>query len=50
MTYAEVCFLVAEGIAKGWVSGDIATEYKKGIQASHDYYQVNYRPFWMEFF
>jgi len=50
MTYSEVCFLVAEGIAKGWVSGDIATEYKKGIQASHDYYQVNYAPYgWNSF-
>jgi hypothetical protein len=50
MTYAEVCFLVAEGIAKGWVTGDIATEYKKGIQASHDYYQVNYAPYgWNSF-
>jgi hypothetical protein len=50
MSYAEVEFLIAEAIAKGWLSGDIESHYKKGIQASHDYYQVNYTPFgWTDF-
>lgn len=50
MSYAEVEFLIAEAIAKGWLSGDIENHYKKGIQASHEYYQVNYAPFgWMDF-
>ena len=44
MSYAEVEFLIAEGIVKGWISGDIEAHYKLGIQASHNYYQVNYTP------
>lgn len=50
MTYAEVQFLLAEATAKGWLSSDIESHYKKGIQASHEYYQVNYSPFgWANF-
>lgn len=50
MSYAEVEFLIAEAIAKGWLSGDIESHYKKAIQASHEYYQVNYTPFgWTDF-
>jgi len=50
MSYAEVEFLIAEAIAKGWLSGDLESHYKKGIQASHEYYQVNYTPFgWTDF-
>ncbi len=50
MSYAEVEFLLAEATAKGWLSGDVETHYKKGIQASHAYYQVNYTPFgWNDF-
>ncbi len=50
MSYAEVEFLLAEATAKGWLSGDVETHYKKGIQASHTYYQVNYDPFgWNDF-
>ena len=50
MTYAEIEFLLAEGVLKGWIQGDVAAHYKKGIQASHDYYQVSYTPFgWQDF-
>ena len=50
MTYAEVEFLIAEGILNGWIEGDVETHYKRGIVASHDYYQVNYKPFgWSNF-
>ena len=50
MSYAEVEFLIAEAIAKGWLSGDLESHYKKGIQASHEYYKVNYTPFgWTDF-
>ena len=50
MSYAEVEFLIAEAIAKGWLSGDLESHYKKGIQASHEYYEVNYTPFgWTDF-
>lgn len=45
MTYAEVEFLLAEAIQKGWISGDIEEHYKNGIKASHDYHQVNYAPY-----
>lgn len=45
LSYAEVEFLLAEATAKGWLSGDVESHYKKGIQASHEYYQVNYTPF-----
>ncbi len=44
MTYAEVEFLLAEAAAKGWISNSIETHYKKGIQASHLYYEVDYAP------
>ncbi len=45
MTYAEVEFLLAEAAAKGWIGDDIETHYQAGIQASMEYYQVNYTPF-----
>ncbi len=45
MTYAEVEFLLAEAAAKGWISDDVEGHYKAGIQASMDYYQVDYAPF-----
>lgn len=50
MTYAEVEFLIAEAAVKGWISKNIEQHYKNGIEASHDYYQVNYVPFgWTNF-
>ncbi|MGM0581121.1 MAG: SusD/RagB family nutrient-binding outer membrane lipoprotein [Bacteroidota bacterium] len=45
MTYAEVEFLLAEAAAKGWINNDIETHYQAGIEASMDYYQVDYAPF-----
>lgn len=40
MTYAEVEFLIAEAAAKGWISDDIESHYKNGIQASMEYHSV----------
>ncbi len=45
MTYAEVEFLLAEAAAKGWITNDVETHYQNGIEASMDYYQVDYAPF-----
>ena len=45
MTYAEQELLLAEAAHNGWITNDEETHYKNGIQASHDYYQVNYTPF-----
>lgn len=45
ITYAEVEFLLAEAVAKGWITGDIETHYRNGIEASMDYYQVDYATF-----
>ena len=45
MSYAELCFILAEAADKGWIANVVADEYKNGIQASMDYYQVNYDAF-----
>ena len=45
MTYAEQEFLLAEAAALGWISATPENHYKKAIEASHTYYQVNYAPF-----
>lgn len=45
MTYAEVEFLLAEAAAKGWIADDIETHYQAGIEASMEYYQVDYTPY-----
>lgn len=50
MTYAEVQFLLAEAVAKGWMVGDEESLYRSGIQASMEYHQVNLDPFgWATF-
>lgn len=50
MTWSEVEFLLAEAALKGWISADPATHYKNGIQASMDYYGVDYATFgWSNF-
>ncbi|WP_421949570.1 SusD/RagB family nutrient-binding outer membrane lipoprotein [Phaeodactylibacter xiamenensis] len=41
MTYAEVEFLLAEAVAKGWISGDVESHYRNGIAASMEYHQVD---------
>lgn len=45
MTFAEVEFLLAEAAAKGWISDDIETHYRNGIQASMMYHMVDLAPF-----
>jgi hypothetical protein len=41
MSYAELCFNVAEGINRGWVSGSAATWYNNGINASLSLYGLS---------
>lgn len=40
MTYAQMQFTLAEGALLGWISGDAATFYNKGIEASFGQYGV----------
>ena len=39
-TYAEVAFLTAEAIERGWATGDAATEYENGVRAAMKLYTV----------
>lgn len=34
VSYAEQCFIIAEGILRGWTTGDAKTYYEKGVQAA----------------
>jgi hypothetical protein len=34
VSYPEQCFIIAEGILRGWTSGDAQSYYEKGIQAA----------------
>lgn len=45
ITYAEVSFLLAEAVEKGWINGNPETYYRNGIEASMDYHQVDYTSF-----
>jgi hypothetical protein len=36
--YSEMCFNIAEAINRGWVTGNAEDWYKKGVQASMDFY------------
>lgn len=38
--YAEMCFNIAEGINRGWASGDAESFYRKGIEASMAFYGI----------
>jgi hypothetical protein len=38
--YPELCFNIAEAINRGWVSGNAENWYKKGIQASIEFYGI----------
>jgi len=38
--YAELMFNIAEGINRGWATGDAESYYKKGIQTSFSYYGI----------
>lgn len=38
--YAEVQFILAEGITRGWVGGDANDHYQKGVRASFGFYGI----------
>ncbi len=38
--YPEMCFNIAEGINRGWATGNAADWYQKGIQASMEFYGI----------
>lgn len=38
--FAETCLNIAEGINRGWSSGDAESWYKKGVLASMDFYGI----------
>lgn len=40
VSYAEQCFNIAEGINRGWATGNAATYYQNGIKASMEFYGV----------
>jgi len=40
ISYAEVCFSVAEGINRGWATGDAETWYTNGIKAMFQFYGI----------
>jgi SusD/RagB-like outer membrane lipoprotein len=39
--YKEMCFNIAEGIARGWASGNAETWYKNGITESMSFYGID---------
>jgi hypothetical protein len=39
--YAEVQFILAEGVLRGWISGDAKDYYEKGVQTSMLFYGIN---------
>ncbi|MDF2193526.1 SusD/RagB family nutrient-binding outer membrane lipoprotein [Paraflavitalea sp. CAU 1676] len=41
MSYAELQFILAEAVVRGWITGDAATYYKNGIKASLDFSNYN---------
>ncbi|MEQ9219189.1 MAG: SusD/RagB family nutrient-binding outer membrane lipoprotein [Cyclobacteriaceae bacterium] len=38
VTYSEQCFIIAEAIEEGWVSGDAQEYYEEGVEAQLEYY------------
>lgn len=40
MSYAEVCFILAEATNKGWSVGDQKSWYEKGVEASFDTWNI----------
>ncbi|ASZ14746.1 MULTISPECIES: SusD/RagB family nutrient-binding outer membrane lipoprotein [Chitinophaga] len=38
--YPELQFILAEAVVRGWISGDAAAYYKKGIQSSMEFFKV----------
>ena len=41
MGYAELEFTLAEGIARGWITGNAKEHYENGIRASFDFYDIS---------
>ncbi|VBB43703.1 putative lipoprotein [uncultured Paludibacter sp.] len=39
LTYAEQCFILAEAVEEGWISGTAKTYYENGVKASLSYYK-----------
>lgn len=40
LAYWELCFTLAEGINRGWATGNAATHYENGIKASMAFYGI----------
>lgn len=40
MGYAELCFNIAEGINRGWATGNAEDYYNKGVRASMEFYGI----------
>jgi len=40
LSYAEVCFCMAEGINRGWTTGDASAWYENGIKAMFGFYGI----------
>lgn len=50
MTHAELEFILAEAAQKGWINGSAADHYRKGLESSMTYYEVEYTLFgWKNF-
>jgi len=41
LSYAQVCFIIAEAAARGWISDDAVDWYKKGVEASMKFIYAN---------
>jgi len=39
--YAEVQFMLAEGVIRGWIGGTASDYYEKGVQASMSFYNID---------
>lgn len=40
LSYAEVCFILAESAQKGWIGGDAKSFYEEGVKASMEHWGV----------
>jgi hypothetical protein len=40
LSYAEVAFILAEAVQRGWIAGDAQMHYTNGIQASMQFYGI----------
>ncbi|MBL0356641.1 MAG: SusD/RagB family nutrient-binding outer membrane lipoprotein [Chitinophagaceae bacterium] len=40
LTYGEQCFIIAEAMEEGWVTGSAQTYYESGVKAMLDYYRT----------